>query len=243
VDRPDEVDGGDEELFTEGAERPSRWAALAESGQLPGWLLLARRAVITLAALIVVVVAVRAVSSQPRHATKAALAPPSAAGPSRAVQIGPLDDVRALAETPGKLTDYVRVDTPADVCPLVQPGSSPVDAVLRAERTQLGAVQLLDSGRTIDQATGLCELTVRSRLRADVVVTVSITPRARSRHSVAFDRLQTGTATLDGLTVEYGQMISRRGWEVVAGATGPRQRDLPGSQRLLALAQVQDMLW
>jgi hypothetical protein len=241
VDRPDEVDGGDEELLTEGVDRPSRWAALAESGQLPGWLLLARRAVITLAALVVVVVGVRAVSSQPRHATNAASAPPSAAAP-QVDQIGPLDEVRALAETPGKLIDYVRVDTPAGVCPLVRPGSSPVDAVLRAERTQLGAVQLLDSGRTIDQATGLCELTVRSRLGADVV-TVRITPRARPRHSVAFDRLQTGTATLDGLTVEYGQMISRDGWEVVAGATGRRLRDLPGSQRLLALAQVRGMLW
>jgi hypothetical protein len=189
--------------------------------------------VIIVAAIAVVAVGVRTVS-QPRHTAKAA--------PPQGARIGPLDDVRALAETPGKLTDYVRVDTPAGACPLVTPGNSPVDTVLRAERAQLGPVQLLDSGSTIDQATGLCDLAVRSRL-GDVVVTISITPRAGPRHPAAFDRLETGVTTVGGLTVEFGRVISRGGWQVVAGATARRQRDLPGSQQLLALAQEREMLW
>lgn len=240
MDGPDEVDGAlvdgaDEELPGSSA-RPSRWAARADDGQLPRPWRLARRSALVLAAVAVVAAGARAVS-QPGHPAKH-----GSAAVHDAAGSGPLDDVRALAETPGELTDYVRVDTPAGTCPLVRPGRSPVAAVLRAEHAQLGAVQLVDSASTIDQATGLCELAVRSKLH-DTVITVSITPEPRPKHFVDFDQLEIGGATIGGLAVEYARVISRDQWHVIVGATGRRQRDLPDSQQLLDVAQTRQMIW
>jgi hypothetical protein len=243
MDVPDGPDGGEEELLGGGAHRSRRWA----EGYLPSWLLVTRRVVIVVAALAVVVVGMRAVSQHKGASTPVAAPSRSAVVPAppelaAATRPGPLDDVRILAETRGALTDYVRVDTPAGACPLVAVNHSPVGAVLRAERAQLGTVRLLDSRRTIDQATGLCDFAVRSRL-LDVVITVSITPNATRGRALGFDRLETGADTSGGLTVEYGQMMSHDRWRVLVGAAARRQHNLPGSQQLLNLAQSRGMLW
>jgi hypothetical protein len=145
--------------------------------------------------------------------------------------------VRATANDPAPLSDYVRPNSPHDGCVLVTPGHSPERAITAAVRTTLPGYLVRDVGRTLDEFTALCILAMRAtdaRGSTLVIQVVAPSPGARYPFTSLTVSTQVGVTTAGALT--------RAGWSVIVGATGP-EADQPSIAALLSLAQDPALRW
>jgi hypothetical protein len=172
-----------------------------------------------------------------------------AAAPARPAPIarpafnsGPLLAVRGLAYHRGPLLGYVRQSTPAGVCALVAPGHSPVRLMSRAIRRVAPGYRITDSAMVLDQFTGLCSVQLRAINRIHDIMVVSVAaPPAHTPRS-AFDRVETGIRSGPRATTKYALDVSRTGFRILVGATGP-ERGLPRAEDLVRLASQPALIW
>jgi hypothetical protein len=177
------------------------------------------------------------------HHSTPASAPPRPAPVGRPVfNSGPLLAVRGLAHHRGPLLGYVRQSTPAGACALVTPGKSPVQLISRALRRIAPSYRITDSAMVLDQFTGLCSVQLRGVNRVHDVVVVSVAaPPAHAPHS-SFDRVETGIQSGPRTTTKYALDVSRTGFRILVGATGPERR-LPRAADLVRLASQPALTW
>jgi hypothetical protein len=149
--------------------------------------------------------------------------------------------IRALAAQRFQLADYVRQTSPAGACATVRVGSEPTDRIERAVHAALPGFTAKDSGRTLDQFTGLCSIVVRET-SGRAVLTVTVASPTADPVRGAYTKIETGIASDAGGTTKYVRAITPSGWSVLVGATGQRTA-LPGVQSLVALAQETSLTW
>jgi len=149
--------------------------------------------------------------------------------------------IRALAAQRFQVADYVRQTSPAGSCATVPVGSAPTSRIERTIHAALPGFTAIDSGRTLDQFTGLCSVIVRET-NGRAVVTVSIASPTADPVRGAYTRIETGIASDADGTTKYVRAITPAGWTVLVGATG-RRTTLPGVQTLVVLAQESSLTW
>lgn len=182
-------------------------------------------------------------STPPLAPSRPAAAPSRpAAVPRPTFNSGPLLAVRGLAHHRGPLVGYVRQSTTAGACALVAPGRSPVRLISRALRRIAPGYRITDSAMVLDQFTGLCSVQLRGINRVHDVVVVSVAaPPTHAPHS-SFDRVETGIQGGPRTTTKYALDVSRTGFRILVGATGPARR-LPRAQDLVRLASQPALTW
>jgi hypothetical protein len=174
------------------------------------------------------------VRSSANHATKAPVAVPH-----EVARIS-MSAVRELAnERP--LPNYVRQASTARGCALVAVGRSPGRTISAAIGATFPGYVVTDQGRTLDQYTGLCSIEVRATYRNAVLFVNVASPPARPSRST-YTRVETGIESDAGLTTKYALTLSKDGWTVLVGATGPTAV-LPGANELVRLAQDPTLIW
>lgn len=170
----------------------------------------------------------------------AAKAPPQAADASTSSDFAA---VLALAHHRGRLTDYVRQDSPAGSCAPVRVGYSPVGAIVRTATRYVPTLVVIDSSRTLDQFTGLCAVAVRASVARAAVLTISVSaPPARPPRGATSARIETGIITSGQVTTKYVSVVTTTGRQVVVGDTGPSAAAVP-IRDLLTLAQAPALAW
>jgi hypothetical protein len=88
----------------------------------------------------------------------------------------------------------------------------------------------------------LCSVQVRASNRiADILVVSVAAPWKHSPHS-SFDRVETGIESGPRTTTKYALDVSRTGFRILVGATGP-DRLLPRAQDLVRLASQPALTW
>jgi hypothetical protein len=152
-----------------------------------------------------------------------------------------LASIRELAARRSALADYVRQTSAAGACALVRVGLSPTDRVVHTVATSLPGFRLKDSGRTLDQFTGLCSLIVRET-RPGAVLTISVASPGAQPPSRAYTKIETGIESDAAATTKYVRAETPTGWTVLVGATG-HQAQLPTAADLVRLAQQAGLLW
>lgn len=156
-------------------------------------------------------------------------------------QPGPLDRVAALAAADA-LPDYTRETSPAGACPVVAVGDDLAARLLAAARRTVPAARLVDSGRILDQFTGLCAISLRVSGVGSTVVTVSVTAPGSAPAAGTRDRLTTGDRTRAGVTTRYALEQTADGWAVLVGAVGD-PRLVPSATALGAAARDHALRW
>jgi hypothetical protein len=149
--------------------------------------------------------------------------------------------VRGLANQHGQLTSYVRQGSTAAGCALVPIGHSPARTISAAIRAAFRGYTVKDSGRTLDQNTGLCSIEVRATYRSAVLVVTVASPAAHPSRS-NYTRVETGIETNAGVTTKYALAINKTGWTLLVGATGPGAL-LPDAEDLVRVAQEPALTW
>jgi hypothetical protein len=162
----------------------------------------------------------------------------------RAAPSGDQDVAMVLltARSAQPLDDYIRSSSPPGACTLVPIGTSPQRAVAAALRRVLPAYRVGAVGRTLNQDTAMCVLTLRARDTAGSVLVLQIVapPRvaraATTRVSVVPDA-QDATAS-----VATVRAITAGGWSIVLGTVGP-SADRPATDVLVQLALDPALRW
>lgn len=136
---------------------------------------------------------------------------------------------------------YVRTDTSTTRCATVPNGIVPEARLASAVITLLPHMQPLDFARTRDKFDGLCVLDVRAADDTGSVLIVRIVAPLEDA-PILEPRVDQGSVLAEGTYTRYVEVISRNGWIVTAGASGPADAG-PSRHALLALAQQQTLHW
>jgi hypothetical protein len=139
------------------------------------------------------------------------------------------------------LANYVRQTSAAGACATVRVGTSPTDRIVHIVATNLPGFQLRDSGRTLDQFTGLCSLIVRET-RPGAVLTITVAAPAARASTRSYTKIETGIESDATATTKFVRAETPTGWTVLVGATG-RQSRLPSASELVNLAQQAHLRW
>jgi hypothetical protein len=139
------------------------------------------------------------------------------------------------------LANYVRQTSAAGACTTVRVGLSPTDRIVHTVAMTMPGFHLRDSGRTLDQFTGLCSLIVRET-RPGAVLTITVAAPALQPSALSYTKIETGIETDAGATTKYARAVTPAGWTVLVGATGLQSR-LPSAADLVGLAQQANLLW
>jgi hypothetical protein len=150
--------------------------------------------------------------------------------------------IRALAGERVELTDYVRQTSAPGACAPVRVGRSPARRIGRDIEMILPGYAERDSGRTLDEFTGLCSIVVRATRGAAALTVMVSTPAAQSPAADPYTKIETGIESESGATTKYVRATTTAGWTVLIGATG-RSADLPGVAELVRLAQEPGLTW
>jgi hypothetical protein len=179
------------------------------------------------------------------HSTPAAAPPPAAAPSANALPAPPRHHpshaygsgaiAQVLGQAHNAVTDYVRQTSPPGACPFVPMGRAPATRIRHALATAFPELRHVRIGSTLDEYTALCAVSARALYR-EAVVTLSIMSPQPRKQAWRYARLETGILTVGAVTTEYALDVSRTGWRVLVGASGPAEA-LPGSNELLHFAQ------
>lgn len=146
-----------------------------------------------------------------------------------------------LGQSRRTVADYVRQTSPRGACRLAPVGRTPAQRIKHALVAAFPELRQVRIGSTLDEYTALCAITARAIFR-EAVVTLSITAPKPRKDPWRFARLETGILTTGAVTTEYALSVSRTGWRVLVGASGPAEA-LPGSNELLRFAQKPQLTW
>lgn len=196
--------------------------------------------VATVVAIAVVVVVQRQPAAEPVAAPSTPLV--TTPLPSRLAGIDEtFSSVYLRARDAGTGEDVVHISD-ATSCKAVKIGTSPQHEAGLALQRGLHGYRLIDTSRTIDQTAGLCALQVRAHDSSGTVALLMVS--SPSPDPVAHRRglLETHTAPLEDLVVQYSRFTTADGWIVVVGTSGPRGRQ-PAETLLGALAMNSALRW
>lgn len=184
------------------------------------------------------VAAVVAVLTTSRHAmpNRPAAAPSQ---PSARDQL--VDGVRAEARLNNPLVSYVRPNAAKGECRLVAMGTDPERTLTTRLEQTLPGFRLLDSGRTLDQLTELCEVQLRAADAAGTVLVLQVAaPQGAGPHGYT-QVVVTATSYGDDV-VSAATARTPAGWTITVGSFGPIA-DQPSSALLTRLAQDPQLRW
>jgi hypothetical protein len=162
----------------------------------------------------------------------------------RVAQLGDQDVAMVLltARSVRPLDDYIRSSSPPGACTLVPIGTSPQRAVAAALHRALPAYRVRDVGRTLNQDTAMCVLTLRARDASGSVLVLQIVAPPRVPRA-ATTRVNVGPdAQHTTATVATVRATTAGGWSVVLGTVGP-DTARPAAAALLRLALDPALRW
>lgn len=123
--------------------------------------------------------------------------------------------------------DILRTGTDATSCMGVRIGTAPERNASAALVRGLPGYTLLDSSRVIDEGAGLCALEVRARDTSGTVALIMVSSPSASRAPHLREALETHSALLGNIVVEYARFTTPDGWMIVVGTSGPMGRQPP----------------
>ena len=175
------------------------------------------------------------------HGTAAPVAAaPAASSDSLFAGDGDIELVLSIADDRKPLGTTVRPVASA-ACALVMPDRPPETVLTAAVRAALPGYSLRDLGRTLDDTTALCNLTLRA---ADMKGSVLVIQVAAPTPGVVnpYPQITVSSATDSGATVTTARAVTTAGWSVTVGAVG-HLADQPSVTTLLDLAENPNARW
>lgn len=177
-------------------------------------------------------------SAVPSTSTSAAILPFDAAGSVRG-QL--LSYVFERAHDPARAGDLVREDTSTTSCALVPRGLVPTQRMTSFVASEFPHMRVLDFARIFDKFAGLCALELRARDGTGSVLIVRVVAPIEDAPLVD-PRVDEGAATANGSYTRFVRVMTRDGWIVTAGVSGPGNAGA-SLHTLLAVAQQRSLFW
>lgn len=144
-----------------------------------------------------------------------------------------LATIRLLVAQP-QLSTFIRSDSAAGECPLVQINYSPQRALAAAVHRSLPAFTAREFGRTLDVFSGLCTLQARARNQAGTVFVLTVVAPQSGAHPTGFQSLAVSSRIEGENVVLAANAIDLAGWTVTIGTIGPNS----DRQDFFALARL-----